>query len=395
MPNTTLKLVRDYDDEIDTVGNSAAAATLPVEESPPKRVKKPAGPPCEKCQVPLESEVVTLCKKCGWYPSLGIYMEVDPEWESTLSDDEPAEPAPQPNHLQVWINLIPRWGWIIIGSVFAVIAESVVARLVTPSGSSLRMYWSLAQLVIGFSVAANCHVLNFLSRAADDSDIGLLDLLLKPIRLWLRTFHWLPRRLVLVNSAACGIVAVIMSLVVIGGLPYERLWDWGFKAPPKQNLMGAVMDRVKELDSQGSDNLEDAVKDFAGTQDTTGDGDLNAPAIPKPEEKPRQNSDCVILGFQLDRDGALSTLVLGTAYHNRLTFAGTVTPKLAEDEAKELVQSLQAIKSDRPLVKVSTVSAFWVRPVYTCRVTTTEQTKDGLLKSIEWDQLLGTMELKK
>ncbi len=87
--------------------------------------------------------------------------------------------------------------------------------------------------------------------------------------------------------------------------------------------------------------------------------------------------------------------MLGTAYHNRLTFAGTVTPKLAEDEAKELVQSLQAIKSDRPLVKVSTVSAFWVRPVYTCRVTTTEQTKDGLLKSIEWDQLLGTMELKK
>ena len=41
-----------------------------------------------------------------------------------------------------------------------------------------------------------------------------------------------------------------MSLVVIGGIPYERLWDWGFKEPPKQNLMGAVMDRAKQLDSR-------------------------------------------------------------------------------------------------------------------------------------------------
>ncbi|MFO0792366.1 MAG: hypothetical protein U0805_23140 [Pirellulales bacterium] len=387
MSKTTLKIVRNYDDDCAGDGSSTPTATLDLDADVVLTpVRTYTGPACEKCQTPLKSDVVAICQRCGWYPSLGIYMEVDPDWESDVEDEQAQEPVPQPNHLQVWINLIPRWGWVIIASVLAVVIESILARLVTPSGSSLRMYWSLIQLALGLSVALNCHVLNFLSQAADDSEIGLLDLFLKPIRLWLKTCHWLPRRLVLVDGLACGAVAVLMSLIVIGSLPYERLWDWGFKAPPKQNLMGAVMDRVKELDSQNDNgNLEDSVKDFAGNQDPTGDESKSPPL------KPRQSADCVILGYQLSSDGVLSTLVLGTAYRDRLVFAGNVSAKLSEDEAKELLASLQQIKTDRPLVKISTVSAYWVQPRFTCRVTSTEQTKDGRLKDIEWDQLLGAM----
>jgi hypothetical protein len=270
-----------------------------------------------------------------------------------------------------------------------VAAESVAVRLATPAGSSLRTAWSVGQLIIGVVAAASCHALNFLLQVADNADTGMLDLCLKPLRLWVRTCYGLPRRLWLVNTLACGTIAVLMSFVVIGGLPYDRLWDWGFKQPPKQNLMGAVIDRMKQIDgNDGADNLEDAVKDFAGSQNP--DGDNNKKHTPKP----RQNSDCIILGYHLDRDGKLAWLVLGTTQRGHLVFAGRVAPRLSDDETHELLQSLQAIKTDRPLIKVDNVSAFWVSPKFTCRVSSTEQMQDGRLKDLEWDQLLGTMEIK-
>lgn len=364
-------------------------AVLDGEEESVAAVKS-TGPCCEKCHAPLKSDVVTICRQCGWYPSLGTFVEVDPDWETAVDDTAPASPQAKPSHLQIWLSLLPRWAWIMIGSVAIVIAESVAVRFATTDGSWLRTKWSIGQLLIGIIAAVCCHLLNFLFQVSDNADTGMLDLFLKPLRLWSRTCSGLPKRLWLVNTPICGIVAAIMSAAVIGGLPYDRLWDWGFKQPPKQNLMGAVMDRVKELDSKnGADNLEDAVKDFAGTQNT------DAKDGKKDEDKPKQNSDCIILGYQVDRDGKLSSLVLGTAYHNQLVLAGTVTPKLSDDEAQELLESLEAIKSDSPFITVNTISAFWVQPKYTCRVQSTEQRKDGRLKDPEWDQLLGTMEMHK
>ena len=159
-----------------------------------------------------------------------------------------------------------------------------------------------------------CHIFNFLVLAADDADIGLLDLLLKPVKLWIRAVQDLPTRLWVTDTAACGVTAVLMSVLVIGGIPYERLWDWGFKEPPKQDLMGAVMNQVKKLDrGKGSEDLEKSVKDFAG------DKDFDAMQKTKVEPpKPRTNVDCVIVGYLLDRDGLASTLLLGTANRGQL-----------------------------------------------------------------------------
>jgi hypothetical protein len=276
------------------------------------------GPRCEKCEAPLTSEMVSICRKCSWYPSLGRFVEVDADWET---DEEPKAAAvekPQLTHVQVWLNMLPRWAWIIIASVALVVIESVVARLVTPAGSSIRTVWSVGQLMIGLIAVAGCHIFNFLVLAADDADFGILDVLLKPVKLWLRAIHQLPMRLWVVDAAACGLVAAVMSLVVIGGIPYDRLWDWGFKEPPKQNLMGAVMNRVKELDNgKESDDLEKSISDFAG--------DKNVEPTDKPKtepSKPRENTDCVILAYQLDRDGRVASLLLGTAHRGDLVFAG-------------------------------------------------------------------------
>jgi len=376
------------DDLLNASDEACSSVSLLEPECPPDdETTTCSGPRCEKCQALLASAAVTVCRKCGWYSNLGIFVEIDPDWESATEDNPPAQPTPQTSHVMFWINLVPRHGWVIIASASAVVLESVIARLATQAGSSLRTTWSLGQLTIGLVAAASCHVCNFLSLATEDSDVGVLDIVLRPLRLWVKTFRGLPKRLWFVNTLVCGLVAAIMSPLVIGGIPYERFWDWGFKQPVKQELMGAIMDRARQLDSRnGADDLEGAIGDFAGKGDLT--DDLPNTNEPKP---PKHNADCVILGYEVDRDGRLSTLLLGSAYRERLTYAGRVSPKLEDDELAKLLAQLSAIRTREPYISIQSDHAIWVAPKVTCRVGYNQQLKDGSLRDIQWNTLMGTM----
>lgn len=374
------------DDYLDATDEACSSiATLEPECAPDADAPAWTGPCCAKCNAPLTSDVVSICRKCGWYPSLGIFVEIDPAWETATEVKSPAQPAPQTSHVMFWINLIPRSGWIIIASAVLVVVESVVARFVTPDGSTLRTTWSLAQLMIGLITVFSCHIFNFLSLATEDTEVSVMDVVLRPIRIWARTFRGLPKRLWFVDALVCGLVAAIMSPLVIGGIPYERFWDWGFKQPVKQELMGAIMDRAKQLDSAGADNLEDAVGDFAGKSGLTDEAKKNAPAPSK------HNADCVILGYELDRDGRLSALLLGSAYRDHLTYAGRVTPKLSSNEIAKLLNELSAIQAREPFIAIQSDHAIWVQPKISCRVGYDQQMKDGSLRDIQWDSLMGTM----
>ena len=364
--------------------DSSSVAVL--EKIEPEKQKSPewAGPRCEKCNAPIKSDVVSICRSCGWYSSLGTFVELDPNWD-TSEEDEPTEAvsvAPQKSHVRVWLDLMPRWSWVMIACALVVVVESVVVRFATPPGSSLRTVWSLSQLALGFFAVVGCHVFNFLVLATEDADFGALDLILKPFKLWAKAVRNLPTRLWVANSAVCGLTAMIMSFLVIGGLPYERLWDWGFQEPVKQNLMGAVMDRAKQIEAT-NDDLEESIGDFAGSQDTEG-VEVKAP------EKPREKADCVILGYQLDRDGRLSSLLLGTAHRNRLIPAGRVSPEMPDGERSDLLATLEAIKRRDPFIAIE-AEATWVEPRLTCRVTYGERLKGGRLRDLKWDTLLGAM----
>jgi ATP dependent DNA ligase C terminal region len=163
------------------------------------------------------------------------------------------------------------------------------------------------------------------------------------------------------------------------------LWDWGFEAPVKQDLMGAVMNRAKQVDS-GDKSLEEAVGDFAGNAGVDGE--------PVEPEKPRDKTDCVILGYQLDRDGRLETLILGAAHGSKLIVAGRVRPEMEEETRSQLLMSLAAIKRNEPFV-VMEADATWVEPKIACRVTYGEKLKGGALRDVQWDSLLGTMRSSK
>lgn len=344
---------------------------------------------CEKCEAPIKSDTVTICRRCGWYPSLGRFVEIDQEWESY--HDEPEAPAAKaaPSHLEVWAKLLPPWAWVILGTMAAVVAGSIVVRLVTPAGSSIRTSWSLAQLVIGFMAFAGMHVLNFLFAVSDDADTGALDLILRPIKLWLKAFRNLPTRLWVANTAAAALTASTMSVVVIGGLPYERLWDWGFKQPPKQNLLGAIAEQAKKVKGSGADNLEDAVADFANSQNL--EEQNGEPKTPPAPQKILKDVDCVILGYRDDGKDRLTGLVLGTAHKGKLVFAAVVTPKPNDKESQELLQRLQSIRSSHPFLATS-IQAQWVQPQIACRVSCEKQDpQTGRLIGATWKELLGVV----
>jgi hypothetical protein len=367
------------DDQFDDVTNpvqiSSAVATEEPEAIDDTAHSEWTGARCEKCAAPMKSEV-TVCRSCGWYPSLGRFLEVDPNWETQTDSSQPVSAAPQKSHLRVWFDLLPRWSWVIIASVFVIIIESVIARFTT-SGSQ-RTTWSLLQMAAGFLATSGCHIFNFLVLAADDADVGVIDIILKPIKLWMRAFHYLPKRLWVSNLAISGVTAIAASFLIIDGIPYERLWDWGFEPPAKQELLGAVMDRVKKVESQKEQSLEEAIGEFAGEASA----DEAAPA------KPRQKADCVILGYQLDKEGRLNDLILGTNYLARLVYAGRVNPEMSEDERSRLLKLLKPIRTHEPLISIESDTTKWVKPKYACRVT--YDTKErGRLQGIQWDRLLG------
>ncbi len=376
------------DQSLENFDTTSTVSTLEPEKEANNQAEW-TGPRCEQCDSPLKSDVVAICRKCGWYASLGTFVEVDPNWEADTETYDAGEAAPQKSHLQVWLELLPRWSWVIIASVLAVVVESVVARFVTPADGGLRTVWSLSQLAAGIVLAAACHVISFMVLAAEDAEFGVMDIFLRPLKIWVRAAHQLPQRLWVTNAAACGLTASLMSLIVIGGLPYERLWDWGFQEPVKQNLMGAVMDRAKQLDSRnGADNLEDAISDFAGSQDVEPGADS---ASSKPA-KPRERVDCAIVGYQVDREGRLDRLYLGMAHRKKLVYAGSVAPELPEDQRSALLQSLESIKTLKAFIPVE-AQATWVQPNYACRVTYGEKQKNGRLRDVQWVSMLGNIEV--
>ena len=217
-----------------------------------------------------------------------------PDWEIDSEPESATAEAPRPSHLQVWLGLLPRWSWVIIASVFVLIVESVVARFVTPADSWIRTTWSLSQLAIGLLAAFGCHIFNFLVLAADDAEIGLLDLLMKPLKLWGRAIR---------ESADAAVGRQCGGKRPRGGCAFRA----GHRRHPLRSALGLGLQGTAEAGPHGrghgsgarssrrkrEEDLEKSINDFAGKN---GDESTDKPKTEPP--KPKQNADCVILGYR-------------------------------------------------------------------------------------------------
>ena len=356
--------------------NSASTSTVEAETVH-------SGPCCDKCGAPIVAKESLVCQKCGWYASIGSYVEIDRSWEvatdPSLATEEDTKPEPEAG--------LPPWSYILMGCLVAVLVESVAARFITGEGSSARTFWALAQLFLGFVAYAICHTFCFILMIRDEAEIKLMDFILRPIKLWSGVFRGMPKRGWVCYAGLSGLFAAALAMLVIGGIPYERLLDWNIKEKAKFNLIGAIAEQANQIEEEEK-SMEEALGEFA---DKAGADDLDKNAKPK-----REKQDCIIIGYMANRDGEIQTLLLAAEYYAKLKYAGNVRlTDLPEADIHELTRNLVKIKTHRPFVKVSVSGATWVKPKYLCRVSYRRRGKQGGLFGAKIEDLLGEVDLNR
>jgi hypothetical protein len=219
------------------------------------------------------------------------------------------------------------------------------------------------------------------------TDAGLLDIVLKPVKPWILRVHELPSYQWICHIGMSSLVAVLMSLLVIGGIPYEKLLDWGTKKPVKSDLMGAIVDQAKNAEGEEKP-LEEAVQDFAGKQDLS--DKEKKPKRKAAPPKGRQDEDCLIIGYRANSEGLVYQLLLAGENFGKLQYVGEVTPQLSVKELRDLGEQLAAHRAYEPFVKMQLDdSIIYLKPKFACRVSYAKKGKKGGLLDIKFESLLG------
>lgn len=361
-------------EDLQSSSNDSTSAVIPSDYA-----DGPGTPTCEQCDASIDTHESLVCRKCGWYASIGTFVEIDQAWEGEAG----VVASPAPESLK-----IPAWGWTMIACVTVVVVESIAARLLTVEDSVLRTTWSVTQLFVGGVIALTCHLVTFVLYSREVSEAGLLDIILKPVKPWIVRVHELPQYQWLCHAGISSVVAVIMSFLVIGGLPYERLWDWGFKKPVKQNLVGAILDQAKNANGEEKP-LEEAVQDFAGRSGVDNEGKAKPKPQVAPEPQERKFDDCLIIGYRANSEGLVYLLLLAGENLGKLQYVGQVTPQLSIKELRELTDKLAAHTTFEPFVKLQMDGVTWVKPKFICRVSYARKGTKGGLYDIKLESFLG------
>lgn len=362
-----------------SVEDSSTAVLAPEPAIPPA---ENVGSCCSNCETPMPKGQM-VCQCCGFYPTMGIFVDVDSEWER-FSNPEAAPPKTRRNPVEEFFSAVPGWAWTLMATNLSIVALCIAGKILIPSTSVVFEFWGVWQLTIGLAMFELLHVTCFFLTATGDATISLIDFIVNPMKAWFKTFARLPKRQWLVIGASNALTLAFTAAVIVGGVQWDRLWDWGIAPPAKSSLVSAVASAAANGPTNGK-NLEESVQDFAGQAGNVDDSANKKPASPK--EPPRTKTDCLVIGFELNAMDQVSKLYLAHETAGRLVYAGTVTPQLDEEQGKLLRAKLMAARTATPLLKV-TASATWVKPRFPCRVSYTVQTREGKLRNLQLEELL-------
>lgn len=360
-----------------------SSATLPPPSGSDSQSEDNGSEPlCEKCGVP---NTAAACPACGWYPVLGIHVEIDSAYESCLQPAGAEQEVKQDDwqkHLEVWQKMIPVWAWLMIATCGGIVALGVAARLGTAGNPSLRSTIGVIGVLGGMFTLLVTHVVSFVLVSSDDADLGVADLIIKPTKHWVGILKALPEKFWLVNTGAGSLATALTAALIVGGIPYERLLDWGFKAPPKQNLVGAIAEQASKMKGDEKGSLEDSVNSFASQA-----GDLEGDSAVK--ELPRTRLDCLVIGYRMDdKERIVQLLLAATTRSNSLKYIGEVRLRVPPEENEAIAKKFSRVPAGQPFVKTN-ASGVWIQPRYTCRVTYTKWEEPKRPKNLRFEEMLG------
>jgi hypothetical protein len=376
----------DTADPVSESNTSVAVLIEPVAESatrsnlvpPPVRAGDQPhgaeGAACPNCQAPLANGQ-TLCRKCGFYATLNTFVEVEPDSAANAAEAS-AEPK---SHLQVWKSVIPPWGWGLIGGVLVLLVISFVGRFFAPSQSS-RAIWTYAQFAIGVIALIVAHVLCYLFAIMLDSTLNVLDIVLKPVAVWTPSIHDLPKSFKRVALGTWGLSAAVFAALVVGGVRYDEIIDWG-KVPPKKKKKPAVS---VPIDSQDTDkSMEEALDEFTNNAGVTAQNGDDS----KLDKGNRQKmARCLIIGFTPHRESDFDSLILAIEEDGKWRYAGVVNEGIPVEVRSTLNRRMRTSLRSKPVIPCE-LNGFWVNPKLMCTVWYEDWTEEGRFKRPFFDKV--------
>jgi hypothetical protein len=337
--------------------------------------------PCPRCNSRLVNpDTLGWCPKCGYCRSLEEGASKVPP------SAEPAPHNPSPMGIVEFCQLlakVPTWSKVLLAGSAALALFSLAANLFLPSESFPRALVSTLQLGLGLLCLLAAHVWALILIAPGDDQLSIKDVILCN-RLWALTLRRLPEMRKQVWLGGWGISAAVWSILLIGGFSF---WTQYYK--PKRvadkNLVQAINEAGKD---KGKDkSLEDAVKEFADSQDLTKkkneEKDKNLPKVDK-----RATVHCVVIGYQMEDEKTLSGLVVATLNNDKLNYAGIVRRGFTPAASTELLERLGPLGRSTPFIPGLEVSAIWVKPEVLCEVHQSGYDEIGHLKDPNYKGLL-------
>ncbi len=329
---------------------------------------------CEKCETPRVGKQ-GWCRRCGWYPRLGTFVELDP-WDR---EDIP-QPEPE-SKLDACKKLMPLWAWKLLAGSAIVLGLSFLVRQILPSHGGFRFWWTVSEMAIGFIVFCGAHLSCYLFAIMINDRLQILDILLKPLAIWITVMRELPETFWRVASGVWGVAAILGGLLV-GGLADKDLLDWG-GTPARYNLTKAIADRAQQLvaDAETEKTLQESVEDFAGKAAERKEKERHQ------LDKPKLPVDCLILGYKPMGDRDFYHLIIATDLGGKLQVVGTVSDGIPSELRAHLNKRMRELPQPNPFVPCK-LEGKWIRPGLVCRIKAKRWSNDNRLIDPVFDEML-------
>lgn len=335
---------------------------------------------CPRCGTAVDWNDTEWCLQCGYFP------RYEGEIEPSAAPRDPVK-AGLPWEEDVSFRLAP-WAVVLATGVFGIFVASGYIGYAYSANAHFRAWWTLSQIFTGTAAVTIAHFTAFFfASIVNGEKVGVMDWLMKPIYIWFSTFTVLPKRAWSVWLAGWGMTSVFAAMALIGGVRYSAIFDdWGFVPHAQANLVQEIVERAKQAEGGNQDDLEEAMKDFTGEEEGTGEED----------NRNWVEVECLIIGYTPRSDRDFNTLLLATRISGTITFIGTIpAEKIPVDVREKLLVRMRQLDTFRPIIKVPQ-AAKWVKPQLMCRVKDVDwlESKPALMDP-KFDKLLQELPLQR
>lgn len=347
---------------------------------------------CQKCAKPLDP-ADPVCRSCGYYALLDRFVEVD-EMDKYYANGEYHVPTPETseNPYMAAMKATPGWVWSLGCLLFLQTGAVVLFHFLAPMGTALRLLGGVGLALLGVAALGVGHLLAGLRIARDECEIGPLDILTSPLRIWHLVGQRLPKMFKRTAMTANGLWAIVLAHAIIG-VPY---WQFIGGEPPKKkkSLLADVVSSMSAAAEESKMSLEDAMKQLAGEgQEAKKKAEKEAVAMTlqeamrkvweeavkatdslrsatdpnKPEDVHRLKLRALTIGYNVDEEGRVNSLIVAINSDGKWKLAGEMACQLTPEQSQTFIERVASATQKKPYLR-NPFSATWIEPNFFCNV---------------------------